>query len=107
MKIQGKVSHVTPIEFVGQNQLEKRSVRIVMSVSDDGKYEQSIVFDLLKDVANSISEDNVGQTITAHLNFSSNTPETNDRGRMWNNIRAWKIELEDAVDTSVEEDLPF
>ncbi len=107
MKIQGKITHVTPVEYVGQNQLAKRSARIVTDPGKEPKFEQSIAFDLLWDAADLITEDSIGSSATVSLNTVASEPNE-QTGRMYNNFRAWKVDIETANQASDEdEDLPF
>lgn len=109
MKVQGQISHVSPLEFVGKNQLAKRSLRLVMSTSQDGQYEQAMGIDLIGDNANEIDESNVGDTADFTLNYSCTKPEAREDGRMFTNIKAWKIDIQKSTDTEEgsDEDLPF
>ena len=95
---------VWPIEIVGKNSLEKRTV--VLEEVNDKNYKGGIAFDLIKDKVTLIDWFDVGDVIEVSLNFRA----SEHNGRYYNNVNAWKIEWvgkQQSDNFEEEDDFPF
>lgn len=99
----GKIIYIGNSEFVGANQLEKKT--IVIQEEGDKQYPASIQFDLMKEKVKMSDSLSVGDTITAHLNFKSNYSEKTDK--YYQSINAWRIDTDKVAKVETTDDLPF
>lgn len=76
MHYEGKIKYIWPVEYIGHNQLEKRTV--VLEEVADREYKGGISFDLFKDKTRLIDPYSVGDRVTAHLSFKCRYYETTD-----------------------------
>ena len=86
MKYEGVITHITDIEKIWENQIEKRTV--VLEENSDREYKGWLVFDLWGEKVALIDPYKVGDVVTVSLN--TKTREYN--GRRYNSISAWRIE---------------
>lgn len=103
MQYEGKIKYIGSIEYVGRNQLEKRTV--VLEEVADREYKGGIAFDLFKDKVRLIDPYEVGDIVTAHLSFKCRYYETTDR--YYTSITCWKLEGDHRASESVDDDVPF
>lgn len=86
MQYEGTIVKILPLETVGQNNTEKRT--IILEENRESEYKGGIAFDLWGEKIAMIEGHNEGDTVTVSLN--SRVREYN--GRRYNSISAWKIE---------------
>ena len=105
MQYEGKIVQILPIEKVGQNQTEKRTV--ILEENRESEYKGGIAFDLWGEKMTIIDGHNVNDIVTVSLN--SRVREYN--GKWYNSISAWKIEgnggAEEGFAPAETDDLPF
>jgi len=106
MQYEGKIIKILPVEKVGKNQTEKRTV--ILEENRDSEYKGGIAFDLWGEKMSMIEGHNEWETITAHLNARAR--EYN--GKWYNSISAWKIEGVSSAEAewfvpAENDDLPF
>lgn len=105
MQYEWKIIKILPVEQVGSNNTEKRTV--IIEETRESEYKGWIAFDLWTDKMGMIEDYSEWDVIIAHLN-----PKVREyNGKWYNSISAWKIEgASSSDDTSfVPEDewLPF
>lgn len=103
MQYEGKIKYIGSIEYVGHNQLEKRTV--VLEEVADREHKGGIAFDLIKDKVKLTDPYEVGDRVTASLSFKCNYHEPTDR--YYTSISCWKIEGDHRTSESVDDDVPF
>ena len=86
MQYEGKIVKILPLEQIGQNNTDKRTV--ILEENRDSEYKGGIAFDLWGEKISMIDSYNEGDTVNVSLN--SKVKEYN--GRRYNSISAWKIE---------------
>ncbi len=86
MQYEGKIVQILPVEQIGQNNIDKRTV--ILEENRDSEYKGGIAFDLRGEKITMIDGHTPGSTITAFLNVK--VREYN--GKRYNSISAWKIE---------------
>ena len=91
MEFYGKVIAITPIEKIGEKQLDKLSV--VLEEVTDKEWKASMAVDLFGEKVNLIDGVKVGDNITAYLNFRANESKK-EAGKYFNSISAWRIDKE-------------
>ncbi len=105
MQYEGKITHISDVVTVGQNNLEKRTV--VLEEITDREFKGSIAFDLIKDKTNLIDPFKVDDIVKVSLNFRTNYSEKADR--YFTSISGWRIDAVSGASSSDngDEDLPF
>lgn len=89
MEFYGKVLSISPIEKIGEKQLDKLSV--VLEEVTDKEYKASVAVDLFGEKVNLINGVKAGDNITAHLNLRANESKK-EPGKYFNSISAWRID---------------
>lgn len=84
----GQITHIGPIhQFQTQTGVLNKREIVLETVEE---YPQGVVVELLNDKAESFSGQ-LGQVATAYLKF--NVGKNPESGRMWTNIRCWRLEV--------------
>lgn len=105
MQYEGKITFIGPVETVGQNALQKRTV--VLEEITDREFKGGLSFDLIKDKTSLIDPFQLGDVVKVSLNFRTNYSE--NTGRYYTSISAWRIDGVNGGSSTPnqEEDLPF
>ena len=104
MNYEGKIVKILPLEQVGQNNTDKRTV--ILEENRESEYKGGIAFDLWGDKITMIDSFNEGDIVSVSLN--ARVREYN--GKWYNSISAWRIEAlggGGAAPAQEEDDLPF
>lgn len=107
MQYEGKIVKILPLETIGQNNTEKRTV--ILEENRESEYKGGLAFDLWWDKLSMLEGYNEGDIVTVSLN--ARVREYN--GKRYNSISAWKIEKntpqngEEFVPPATHDDLPF
>ena len=119
-EVSGKIKLIKDVQTFASG-FEKREIIVTIT---DGKYEQDIKFELLKDDVVKSDKFNVGDSVKVSYNLRGNYYEPKDA--YYNSLQAWRLEAEEQqssipkpldpmqkqpkpsnVDDIGEDDLPF
>lgn len=103
MEFAGKVMKVTDSQFVGNNNLEKKTILVKETKSDEDYKNNSLAIDFLGDKVALIDGVEEGDTVKVMLNFKAREA-TN--GNIYNGITGWKVDKTSSGEEKGE-DLPF
>ena len=103
MQYKGTVKYIGPRETIGAGDIEKQT--IVLEEISDREFKGSIAVDFFRDKINLLSDVNMGDVITVHLNARANESK-NQPGRYFNSITCRRVEKGESASSS-SDDLPF
>lgn len=101
MEFNGKITHKTKKEVVGQKQTEKQSIRVEET---EGEYPNAMFVDFFGKSQPLLDEVNVWDIVTVSVNVKC----SEYKGRWFTNLGWWKIEVNSKWgEVSWWDDLPF
>ena len=102
MQFEWKITHLWDLELVGKNGLEKKT--IVLEEVTDKEIKNTIAIDFIKDRVKLLDTFETGDVVNVSINTRVNYSENTQR--YYTSINAWRIELLEKVDNTVD-DIPF
>lgn len=101
MEFNGKVTHKTSKELVGEKQTPKQSIRVEET---EGEYPNAMFIDFFGKKVAELEKVSVWDIVTVWVNFKS----SEYKGRFFNNLSWYKVEVNSKwVEDSEENNLPF
>lgn len=102
MQFTGTITHITPIEHIGEKETPKFTLVLA---EQDVEYPKSLAVDVRGDKTQWHDQYAIGEEVTVSINHKSRE----HKGRHYNSISAWKIEkTNDPVSNhDMDEEAPF